>query len=86
MAQLNPAFLALIAKEPAMPATHRSMSARPVSLTIQELPHGGYVVIDHAPFRRGLVDGNTAAFTRLTDAVAWMEEQMRLPAADHTAS
>lgn len=62
---------------------HTSMGAKPRSLRIEALAHGGYVVHDDAdecrgPFRPAIL----AAFTRLTDAVSWIEEQLRLPEAE----
>ncbi|MET3485377.1 hypothetical protein [Methylobacterium sp. 1973] len=50
---------------------------KPKALCLQELPHGGFIVTDfpQAHYEMRLL----AAFTRLSDAVSWMEEAMRTP-------
>lgn len=64
-----------------MAEQHTHMTSRPNALTIEALQHGGFVVTDHdAHFRRGM-SGHVAAFTRLSDAINWMEEQMNMPKA-----
>lgn len=47
------------------------------ALCIQELRHGGYVVTAFPHFHHEME--LLAAFTRLSDAVSWMEEAMRAP-------
>ena len=53
------------------------LSERPKALCLQELPHGGFIVTEfpllHCEMRL------LAAFTRLSDAVSWMEEAMQAP-------
>ena len=59
-------------------ARHSSMTARPRSLTIEALPHGGFVVFHPETYMRGLPHSIVAAFSRLPDAVGWVEEQLQL--------
>lgn len=65
-----------------MAEKHTSLRIRPRSLTIESLPHGGYAVRDTGLEHRGFERELVAAFTRLSDAVGWIEEQMRLPEPD----
>lgn len=68
------------------PPAHSALDARPKGLTIEALPHGGYLVkrMDE-PFRdmSGLP---LAGFTVLSDAVTWMENQMALTKAEPETS
>ncbi|MCJ2021077.1 hypothetical protein MKK84_27255 [Methylobacterium sp. E-065] len=61
-------------------AKRNPIAERPKALCIQELPHGGYIV---TAFPRNQYETQLlAAFTRLTDAVGWMEEAMRVRLAE----
>ncbi|QGY05498.1 hypothetical protein MMSR116_29105 [Methylobacterium mesophilicum SR1.6/6] len=53
----------------------QSPADRPQALCIQELRHGGYVVTAFPHFHHEVE--LLAAFTRLSDAVSWMEDAMR---------
>lgn len=67
-----------------MAEKHTSLRIRPRSLTIESLPYGGYAVRESGQEHRGFERELVAAFTRLTDAVSWIEAQMRLPEPDFT--
>jgi len=63
-------------------AKRNPIAERPKALCIQELPHGGYIV---TAFPRNQYETQLlAAFTRLTDAVGWTEETMRIPAVERS--
>lgn len=64
-----------------MAEKHTNLRVRPRSLTIESLSHGGYAVRDNGPEHR-FHHEHVAAFTRLADAVGWIEEQLRLPEPD----
>lgn len=51
------------------------LADRPRALCVQELRHGGYVVTAFPHFHHEME--LLAAFTRLSDAVSWMEDAMR---------
>jgi hypothetical protein len=65
-----------------MAEKHTNLRFRPRALTIEALAHGGYAVKESIPEHRGFEHFHFAAFTRLADAVSWIEEQMRLPEPD----
>lgn len=54
---------------------HNPLSERPKALCLQELPHWGFIVTDfpQTHYEMRLL----AAFTRLSDAVSWIEEAMQ---------
>lgn len=66
----------------APPLAHTNLDEKPGALTIEALPHGGYLVKRGYEPYRDMGGLPLVAFTALSDAVTWMKNQMALPKAE----